>query len=138
MWDQFAWPPSVAIPQALQEAELYGYCCRQVVEMGSVMPAAQFWVTDKVGNYLYVARALAFEGSVLAYNPTRNEVEWVPVWGLFNYIMPAEERSAIALTNYVPCIPKEKAQIMKLGSHQIVNWSGNSSMTEEEGWRRSQ
>ena len=26
-WDQLVWPPMVAIPQALPEAELYGYCC---------------------------------------------------------------------------------------------------------------
>ena len=80
-----------------------------------------------------MVRALAFEGSVLAYNPTHNEAEWVPVWGLPNDLMPAEERSTIALTNYMLCIPNEAAQIARLGSRQIVNWSGDSSTMEEEG-----
>ena len=48
-WDQLVWPPVVAIPWALTEAELYGYCHGQVVDLGPVMPAAQFWVTDEGG-----------------------------------------------------------------------------------------
>ena len=77
-WDQFMWPPLVATLWALQEPELYGYCHGQVVDMGPVLAVAQFWVTDKVGNYLCMARALVFEGSILAYNPTHNEAEWIP------------------------------------------------------------
>ena len=77
--------------------------------MGLVMQAAQFWVTDEVGNYLCMTRALTFKGSVLMYCPTRNEVEWVLAWGLSNDLMPAEERSTIALANYVLHIPKEVA-----------------------------
>ena len=48
-WDQLVWPPMVAIPQALTEAELYGYCHGQVVDLSPMMLAAQFWVTDKEG-----------------------------------------------------------------------------------------
>ena len=32
-WDQLVWPPTVAIPWALTEAELYGYCCGQAVDL---------------------------------------------------------------------------------------------------------
>ena len=39
-WDQLVWPPTPAILQALTEAELYGYCQSQVVDLGPVMPAA--------------------------------------------------------------------------------------------------
>ena len=42
MWDQFAWLPSTAIPWALQEAEPYSYCHGQAVDIGLVIPAAQF------------------------------------------------------------------------------------------------
>ena len=73
------------------------------------MLAAQFMVTDEAGTYLCVARALTFEGSILMYNPARNEAEWVHVWGLYNNLMLAKERSAVALTNYILCIPKEVA-----------------------------
>ena len=115
-WDQLVWPPTVAIPWALTEAELYGYCCGQVVDLGPVMLAAQFRVMDEVGTYLCIARALVFEGSVLAYNPAKNKAEWVPACGLTNDLTWAEERSTVALANYVPCIPDEVAWIMRLGA----------------------
>ena len=57
-WNQFVWPPTVAIPRALTEAELYGYCHSQVVDLGPVMPVAQFRVTDKARAYLCITCAL--------------------------------------------------------------------------------
>ena len=107
----------MAIPQALTEAELYGYCHSQAVDLGPVMPAAQFRVMDEAGAYLCIARALVFEGSVLAYNPAKNEAEWVSAHGLTNDLTWAEERSAVALANYVLRIPEEVAQIARLGAH---------------------
>ena len=115
-WDQFVWPPTAAILQALTEAELYGYCHGQVVNLGPVMLAAQFRVTDEVGSNLCMVRALVFKGSILAYNAAKNEVEWVPVHGLANDLTWAKERSAIALANYVPCACEEAAQIVRLGA----------------------
>ena len=106
----------MAAPWALMEAELYGYCHGQVVDLGPVMPAAQFWVTDEEGAYLCIARALVFKGSVLVYNPAMNKVEWIPVCSLTNDLTWAKERSAVALVNYVPCIPVEAAQITRLGA----------------------
>ena len=114
-WDQLVWLPTAAVPWALTEAELYSYCSGQEVDLSPVMPAAQFWVTDEGGAYLCIARALVFEGSVLAHNPAMNEAEWVPVRGLANDLTWAEERSTMALANYVPCIPEEAAQITRLG-----------------------
>ena len=96
------------------------------------MPVAQFQVTDKGGAYLCIVRALVFKGSVLAYNPAKNEAEWVPVCGLTNDLTWAKERSAVALANYVPCIPEEAAWITRLGAHRIVSWSDDSSTLEEE------
>ena len=74
-WDQMVWPTVAAIPCALTEAELYGYCWGQVVDLGPIMPAAQFGVTEEGGAYLCTARALVFKGSILTYNPTLNEAE---------------------------------------------------------------
>ena len=125
-WDQFVWPPATAIPRALTESELYGYCHSQAVDLRPVMLAAQFWVTDKVGTYLCMVRALVFKGSILAYNPAKNGVEWVPACGLANDLTWAEERSAMALANYVPCIPEEAALITRLGACQLVSWPTNS------------
>ena len=64
-WDQLVWPPMAAVPRALTEAELYGYCRGQAVDLDPVMLAAQFWVMDEGGAYLCIARALVFKGSVL-------------------------------------------------------------------------
>ena len=64
--DQLVWSPAVAILQALTEAELYGYCCSQVVDLSPMMLAAKFWVMEEGGAYLCIVRALVFEGSVFA------------------------------------------------------------------------
>ena len=137
MWPQLVWPPVVAIPCALTEAELYGYCHSQVVDLGPVMPVAQFQVMEEEGAYLCIVRALVFEGSALVYNPAMNEVEWVPVRGLANDLTWAEERSAMALANYVPCIPAEAAQIARLGAYQIVSCPEDFSTSEEEETQHS-
>ena len=131
-WDQLVWLLAVAIPWALTEAELYGYCHGQVVDLGPMMPVAQFQVTNEGGTYLCIARALVFEGSVLAYNPAKNEAGWVPARGLTNDLTWAKEMSAVALANYVPCIPEEGAQIARLGTHQLVSRPDDSSTSEEE------
>ena len=81
-----------------------------------MLPAAQFRVTDEVGNYLCMARALAFEGSILAYSPAQNEAEWLPAWGLANDLTPGEERSAVTLTNYVLRVTGEAVRITRLGA----------------------
>ena len=123
-WDQFIWLPAAAVPQALTEAERYGYCCSQAVDLGPVILAAQFRVTDEAGTYLCVAQALVFKGSILAYNPAKDEVEWVPAHGLANDLTWAEERSAMALANYVPHGPQEVARSTRLGAHQLLHVGG--------------
>ena len=103
-----------------------------MVDLGRMMPAAQFMVTEEEGAYLCTARALVFEGSVLAYNPAMNEVEWVPVCGLANDLSWAEERSAMVLANYVPCVPAMVAWIARLRASQVVSCPGDDSSTLEE------
>ena len=133
-WDQLVWPPRVAILWPLTEAELYGYCCSQTVDLSPMMLAAQFWVTEEGVAYLCVARAMVFKGSVLAYNPTMNEVEWVPVCGLTNDLTWAEERSTMALANYVPHASAESAQIARLGACRIVSCPDSPSLEQDEEW----
>ena len=114
-WDQFVWPPGMAMPRAAVEVEQYGYRNGYAIDLGPVMLVMQFRVTDKEGTYLCVAQALVFQGSVLVYNPARDEAEWVPACGVANDLSWAEERSAVALVNYVPRIPQEVACIAGLG-----------------------
>ena len=40
-WDQFVWPPAVAMPWATMEAEQYGYHCGQADDLGPIMLATQ-------------------------------------------------------------------------------------------------
>ena len=77
------------------EAEQYSYGHGQAVDLGPIMPAIQFRVTE-AGTYLCAVRALVFEGSILAYNPTRDEAEWVPMRGIANDLSWAEEKSTVA------------------------------------------
>ena len=98
-----------------------------------MMPAVQFWVTEEWRAYLCTARALVFEGSILAYNPTMNEAEWVPVHGLDNDLSRAEERSAVALANYVPHVPAEVTQIARFRASRIVSCPSDNSSTSAEG-----
>ena len=73
-----------------------------------------------------------FEGSILAYNLTRDEVEWVPVCGITNDLNWAEEKSTVALANYVPHVSQEGAFIARLRTHHLVSWPDSSSSQEEE------
>ena len=131
-WDQFVWPPSAAVPWAITEVEQYGYHCGNAVDLSPVMPATEFRVTDEEGTYLCAARALVFEGSILVYNPTRDEVEWVPACRVANDLSWAEERSAVALANYVPCVPQQVDHITELGACHIMGWPDDSSSEEED------
>ena len=117
---------------ALTEAEPYGYCRGQAIDLGPVMLVAQLRVTDEAGTYLCAARALVFEGSILAYNPDRDEVEWVHVCGLANDLTWAEERSAVALANYMLRVPQEAARIARLGARRLVSWPTDSEEEDEE------
>ena len=50
------WLTAACIPHTLTEAELYGYCGGQVVDLGHLILAAQFWVTEEGGAYLCTVR----------------------------------------------------------------------------------
>ena len=122
------------IPHILTEVESYGYCQGQVVDLGPVMLAAQFCVTEEGGTYLCTTRALVFKGSILAYNFALNEAKWVPARGLANDLSWAEERSAMALANYVQHASVEAAWIARLGAGQVMSCPGDdSSRTSVEG-----
>ena len=95
------------------------------LDLGPIMPATQFRVTDEAGTCLCAARALIFEGSILAYNPARDKAEWVPAHGIANDLSWVEEKSAVALANYVQCASQE-------GARHLMSWPDDSSSWEEE------
>ena len=83
-WDELVWLPMAAILQVPTEAKSYGHCQGHVVDLGPMMLAVQFPVTNEQGTYLCTTRALVFEGSILVYNPVINKAEWIPMRGLAN------------------------------------------------------
>ena len=131
-WDQFVWLPSVAVPQAAMEVEQHGYHHGHAVDLSPVMPVMEFWVMDEEGTYLCVAWVLIFEGSILAYNPARDEVEWVPTCSITNDLSWVEERSAFTLANFFPHAPHKVAHIAELERCCLTGWLDESS-EEEEG-----
>ena len=132
VWNQFVWSPSAAAPRAVMQVEQYGYRHRNAVDLGTVMLVMELRVTDKEGAYLCMVRALIYEGSVLAYNPTRNKMEWVPTCGVTNDLSWAEERMAITMANFVPHGPQEADHIEELRTCHLLAWTDSSS-EEEEG-----
>ena len=131
-WDQFIWPPSVAMPQAATEVEQYGYCHRNTMDLGTVMLVTEFRVTDEEGAYLCVTQGLIFEGSVLAYNAARDEAEWVPTCGVTNDLSWAEERTAVALANFVPRVPQEVDCVTERGACHVLGWANDSPSEEDD------
>ena len=129
-WDQFVWLPIAAIPWSTMQAEQYGYCCGNAIDLGAVMPATEFRVTNEEGTYLCVVRGLVFEGSILAYDPTSDEVEWVPTRRVANDLSWAEERMVVALANFVPHTSQEADRIAELGTCRLA-WTDDSSLEEE-------
>ena len=129
-WDQFIWPPSVAVPQTAMQAEQYGYHHGNTINLGAVMPAMEFRVTDEEGTYLCVVRGLVFKGSILAYDPTRDKAEWVPTCGVANDLSWVEKRMPVALANFVPHTSQETDRITELGTCHLA-WTDESSLEEE-------
>ena len=114
------------------EVEQYGSRRGNAVDLSPALPVTEFRVTDEEGTYLCMARALVFEGSILEYNPTRDEAEWIPACGVANDLSWVEERSAVVLVNYVPHIPQEADCIAELGAHHLMGWPGDSTLEEED------
>ena len=131
-WDQFVWPLSVAMPRAATEVEQYGYRHGNAMDLGAVMLAMEFRVTDEEGAYLCAAWGLIFEGRVLAYNAARDEAEWVPTHGVANDLSWVEERMAVMLVNFVPCIPQEADRVMELGARCLLGWADDSPSEEDD------
>ena len=79
-----------------------------------------------------MAWGLIFEGSILAYNATRDEAEWVPTHRVTNNLSWAEERMAVMLVNFVPCIPQEVDRVAELGARRLLGWADDSPSEEDD------
>ena len=130
-WDQFVWPPSTAVPQTMTQVKQYGYHRGNAVDLGTVMPVMEFRVTDEEETYLCAARALIFEGSVLAYNPTRTR--WsgsLPVG--FPTILAGQRREWQSRWRIL-CPMPPKRQTTSQSSGPAASWPGLMTPPQEEG-----
>ena len=72
-------------------------------------------------------------------NEGLNEAEWIPARGLANDLFWGEERSVVALANYILHMQKEGKRIARLGVSRVVSSPGDDTSTtsmeeEEELW----
>ena len=130
-WDQFVWLPSVAVPRTTMQVKQYGYHHGNAVDLDAVMPAMEFRVTDEEGTYLCMVCGLVFEGSILAYDPARDEAEWVPAHGVANDLSWAEERMAVTLANFVPHTRQEADRITELRTRHLLALTDESCSEDE-------
>ena len=77
------------------------------MELGLTMPPSLFHVSYPSGKFICFARGLIFEGSILAYDPSTNGVEWICMHGTTSDLSKAEEMLALALCNMVLQVPDE-------------------------------
>ena len=67
-----------------------------------MLPTTQFPINQPTGEFVCMARGLLFEDSILIYDPTCNEAEWIPVRGMEEDLSQVEEASTRELSNMVP------------------------------------
>ena len=98
-WDQFVWPPPSSMHPTPSQDQPLGFIQGCIMELGLTMPPMQFHVSSPSREFLSYAQGLLYEGTVLAYDPTMNSPEWIPVCGTASDLTWVEEASAMALCN---------------------------------------
>ena len=66
------------------------------------------------------------------YNATRDEAEWVPACRVANDFSWVEERTAVMLENFVPCVPQEADCITELGAGHLLGWADDFPSKEDD------
>ena len=76
VWNQFAWPlPPSTLLQDKPPTFIQGH----VIDLEKRMPPLSFHINSEVGKFLGFAWGLLFEGTILTYNPTIKNAEWIPM-----------------------------------------------------------
>ena len=101
-WDELVCLPPSTVPCTPCWTGHLGYIQGQVVELGPLLPSTWLCISQPGGQFICVALGLLFEGSMLAYNPVSNEVEWIPVQGMVSDLSQVGKTSARELSNMVP------------------------------------
>ena len=129
--------PQSIMPVSPHERTSMGYLQGCITELGSTMPPMQFRISHPSRAFICFARGLVFEGSVLAYDPTTNQAEWIPVRVMAPDLSLAEERSALALCNLVLRDEDEAEEMMdKFGERRDMGGAAGGG-AEEDPFRGS-
>ena len=78
VWDQFAFPQ---MDQGYWREEALCYHPGKMLNVGTCMPGFRLMLQDDKGQNPHSGTTLIFEGSMLVYDPQRDIVQWVPIWG---------------------------------------------------------
>ena len=80
-WDKFVHPPPLVLNDTPCWGLHLGHILGWIVDIGNSMLVYWFHMTEPDGEFVDVMRGLIFKGHLLAYVPTYNGVEWVPIHG---------------------------------------------------------
>ena len=81
------------------QSQHLGHILGCIVDLGNSLLSYQFWVTEPDGELVGVTRELLFEGNLLAFDPTYNVAEWVPMHGMASDLSPTKDLSTWELSN---------------------------------------
>ena len=106
-WDELVFLPPPAEPHTSHQSGHLAYIRGRMVDLGQVLPSLHFCINKQDWEFICMVQGLLFEGSMLAYDPSTNRAEWIPVQGSASDLSLAEEASAWELSNIMPHDPAE-------------------------------
>ena len=93
-----------------------------------MMPSLWFRVSDPDGEFVCTAWGLLFKGSVLTYDPTTNEVEWILIQGTATDLSLVEEASAWELSNIlIQDVPEDVPRMDHFREHREKYSTGGTA-----------
>ena len=111
VWDELVWPlPSSASP-TLRWNEPHGFIQGHMVGLGPKMPPTRFHISSPMGEFICFAWGLIYEGTILAYDPITNGVEWISVWGTAQDLLRVQETSALTSWSHTSQTHSRKVRI---------------------------
>ena len=142
VWDPFAFPVT---DDTCWREEALCYRPGKTLDIGVRMPGFKLMFQHDKGEYPYSGCALAFEGSMLVYDPQQDIAQWVPVRGTSSTLTMPELCVANDLNNMVPS-PLSKLSMAKPPPTEIMKCvpagaesdTNSSVMDSGEEWDKTE
>ena len=78
-WDELVYLVPTAVPCTPHQSGHLGYIMSCMVDVGNMMLSLCIHISRPTGEFVCLGRGLIFEGSMMAYDPTTNGVECIPI-----------------------------------------------------------